>query len=48
MKLKVYHGIEKYDYENCVNIQTHCNNCRNTFHFECREWYSYNTPGIIT
>ena len=21
-------------------IQTRCNNCRNTFHFACRQWYS--------
>ena len=25
-------------------IQTHCNDCRNTFHFACRQWYSYNNP----
>ena len=29
-------------------IQTHCNNHRNTFHFACRQWFSYNNPGIIT
>ena len=29
-------------------IQTHCNDRRNTFHFACRQWYSYNNPGIIT
>ena len=29
-------------------IQTHCNNHRNTFHFACRQWYSYNNPGILT
>ena len=29
-------------------IQTHCNNHRNTFHFTCRQWYSYNNPGILT
>ena len=29
-------------------IQTHCNNLRNTFHFACRQWYSYNNPGILT
>ena len=29
-------------------IQTHCNNRRNTFHFACRQWYSYNNPGILT
>ena len=23
-------------------IHTHCNNPRNTFHFACRQWYSYN------
>ena len=25
-------------------IQTPCNNRRNTFHFACRQWYSYNIP----
>ena len=29
-------------------IQTHCNDLNNTFHFACRQWYSYNNPGIIT
>ena len=29
-------------------IQTHCNNCRNTFQFACRQWYLYNNPGILT
>ena len=29
-------------------IQTHCNNLRNPFHFACRQWYSYNNPGILT
>ena len=29
-------------------IQTHCNDPRNPFHFACRQWYSYNNPGILT
>ena len=29
-------------------IQTHCNDRRNIFHFACRQWYSYNNPGILT
>ena len=29
-------------------IQTQCNDRRNTFHFACRQWYSYNNPGILT
>ena len=29
-------------------IQTHCNNHRNPFRFACRQWYSYNNPGILT
>ena len=29
-------------------IQTHCNDRRNTFHFACRQWYSYNNPHILT
>ena len=27
-------------------IQTHCINRRNTFHFACRQWYSYNNPQV--
>ena len=29
-------------------IQTHCNDRRNTFHFACRQWLSYNNQGILT
>ena len=29
-------------------FQTHCNDRRNTFHFACRQWFSYNNPGILT
>ena len=29
-------------------IQTRCNDRKNTFHFACRQWYSYNNPGILT
>ena len=29
-------------------IQTHCNDINNPFHFGCRQWYSYNNPGILT
>ena len=29
-------------------IQTHCNDINNPFHFACRQWYSYNNPGILT
>ena len=29
-------------------IQTHYNDYRNPFHFACRQWYSYNNPGILT
>ena len=25
-------------------IQTHCNDRRNSFHFACRQWYSYKNP----
>ena len=28
-------------------IQTYCDNRRNTFHFACHQWYSYNNPGIL-
>ena len=34
--------------ENRDYIQTHCNNRRNPFDFACRQWYSYNNPGILT
>ena len=37
------HLLKNRDY-----IQTHCNDRRNTFHFACRQWYSYNNPGILT
>ena len=29
-------------------IQSFCYDRRNTFHFACRQWYSYNNPGILT
>ena len=29
-------------------IQTYCNDRRNSFHFACRQWFSYNNPGILT
>ena len=29
-------------------IQTHYNDINNPFHFACRQWYSYNNPGILT
>ena len=29
-------------------IRTYCNDRRNPFHFACRQWYSYNNPGIFT
>ena len=29
-------------------IETHCNDIYNPFHFACRQWYSYNNPGILT
>ena len=42
-----FHLLKNRDY-----IQSHCNDRRNTFHFECRQWYSYNNPqfrkGILT
>ena len=34
--------------QNCDYIQTHCNDRRNSFQFACRQWYSYNNPGILT
>ena len=29
-------------------IQTYCNDRRKPFHFACRQWFSYNNPGILT
>ena len=29
-------------------IRTHCINRRNPLNFACRQWYSYNNPGILT
>ena len=29
-------------------IQTYCNDRRNSFHFACRQWFSYNNPRILT
>ena len=34
--------------QNRDNIQTYCNDRRNTFHFACRQWYKYINPGILT
>ena len=30
--------------QNKEHIQTFCNDWRNSFHFACRQWYSYNNP----
>ena len=40
----IFHKIS----QNRDYIQTHCNDRRNPFQFACRQWYSYNNPGIIT
>ena len=29
-------------------IRNHCNDFNNSFHFACRQWYSYSNPGILT
>ena len=42
-----YHFFRKLAH-NRDYIQTHCNDYRNTFHFACRQWYSYNNPHILT
>ena len=34
--------------QNSEYIQTFSNDRRNTFHFACRQWFSYNNPGILT
>ena len=33
--------------QNRENIQTHCNDRRNSFHFACRQWYLCNNPQIM-
>ena len=30
--------------QNHENVQTHCNNLNNPFHFACRKWYLCNNP----
>ena len=30
------------------DILNFCNDMNNPFHFACRQWYSYNNPGILT
>ena len=35
-------------FKNRDYIRNHCNDYRNTFHFACRQWCSYNNPGILT
>ena len=30
--------------KNHIYIETHCNDRRNSFHFACRQWYSYDNP----
>ena len=42
-----YHFFRKLAH-NHDYIQTHCNDLNNRFHFACRQWYSYNNPGILT
>ena len=32
----------------CDYIQTYCNDHKNSFHFACRQWYSYSNPHILT
>ena len=32
---------------NRAYVQTYCNDRRKFFHFACRQWYSYNNPGIL-
>ena len=43
-----YSNITYSIFHNRDYIQSHCNNPRNTFHFACHQWYSYNNLGIIT
>ena len=42
-----YHFFRKLAH-NHDYIQTHCNDLNNRFHFACRQWSSYNNPGILT
>ena len=42
-----YHFFRKLAHDHDY-IQTHCNDINNPFHCACRQWYSYNNPGILT
>ena len=37
------HFLKKFS-QNLEYVQTHCNDRRKPFHFECCQWYSYNNP----
>ena len=41
-------GFRNIKSRNRDYIQTYCNDRKNSFHFACRQWYSYNNPGILT
>ena len=40
----LYNNVSLSLFHNRVYIQTHFNDRRNTFHFACHQWYSYNNP----
>ena len=44
----LYNNVSSSLFHNRDYVQTHCNDRRNTFHFACRQWYSYNNPGLLT
>ena len=31
-----------------MKISKNCDDLNNPFHLACRQWYSYNNPGILT
>ena len=40
----LYNNVSSPLFHNRVYIQTHSSDRKNTFHFACRQWYSYNNP----
>ena len=37
----LYNNVSSSLFHNRDSIQTYCNDRRNTFHFACRQWYTY-------
>ena len=46
-KTTLYTNNTSSIFHNRDSIQTFCNDRRNTFHFACRQWYSYNNSTMM-